>query len=160
MNYLDEIEDEIKGFGFEIVAKDFDRPWGGFLVINESHSQEFANQFFDGIDIENLKIGGKLSPKILIVKPNSKLSWQYHQRRAEIWQVYKGEVGVSRSFDDNQKPLKKLIAGDQIKLKKGERHRLIGLTDYAVLAEIWQHTDPNNPSDENDVVRLSDDYGR
>ena len=160
MNYLDEIEDEIKGFGFEIVAKDFDRPWGGFLVINESHSQEFANQFFDGIDVENLKIGGKLSPKILIVKPNSKLSWQYHQRRAEIWQVYKGEVGVSRSFDDNQKPLKKLIAGDQIKLKKGERHRLIGLTDYAVLAEIWQHTDPNNPSDENDIVRLNDDYGR
>ena len=160
MSYLNEIEDEIKGFGFEIVAKDFDRPWGGFLVINESHSQEFANQFFDGIDIENLKIGGKLSPKILIVKPNSKLSWQYHQRRAEIWQVYKGEVGVSRSFDDNQKPLKKLIAGDQIKLKKGERHRLIGLTDYAVLAEIWQHTDPNNPSDENDIVRLSDDYGR
>ena len=160
MNYLDEIEDEINGFGFEIVAKDFDRPWGGFLVINESHSQEFADQFFDGIDIKNLKIGGKLSPKILVVKPNSKLSWQYHQRRAEIWRVYKGEVGVSTSFDDNEKTLKKLIAGDQIKLKKGERHRLIGLTDYAVLAEIWQHTDPNNPSDENDIVRLSDDYGR
>ena len=160
MSYLNEIEDEIKGLGFEIIAKDFERPWGGFLVIKESHSQEFANQFFDGIDIENLKIGGKLSPKILIVKPNSKLSWQYHHRRAEIWQVYKGEVGVSRSFDDNEKPLKKLITGDQIKLKKGERHRLIGLTDYAVLAEIWQHTDPNNPSDENDIVRLSDDYGR
>ena len=160
MNYLNEIEDEIKGLGFEIIAKDFERPWGGFLVINESQSQEFANQFFDGIDIENLKIGGKLSPKILVVKPNSKLSWQYHHRRAEIWRVYKGEVGVSRSFDDNQKPLKKLITGDQIKLKKGERHRLIGLTDYAVLAEIWQHTDPNNLSDENDIVRLSDDYGR
>ena len=57
-------------------------------------------------------------------------------------------------------PLKNLIKGDQIKLKKGERHRLIGLTDYAVLAEIWQHTDPNNPSDENDIVRISDDYGR
>ncbi len=160
MNYLNEIEDEIKGFGFEIIAKDFERPWGGFLVIDESHSQEFANKFFDGIDIENLKIGGKLSPKILIVKPDSKLSWQYHHRRAEIWQVYKGEVGVSRSFDDNEKPLRKLITGDQIKLKKGERHRLIGLTDYAVLAEIWQHTDPNNPSDENDIVRLNDDYGR
>ena len=160
MNYLNEIEDEIKGFGFEIIAKDFERPWGGFLVIDESHSQEFANKFFDGIDIENLKTGGKLSPKILIVKPDSKLSWQYHHRRAEIWRVYKGEVGVSRSFDDNQKPLKKLITGHQIKLKKGERHRLIGLTDYAVLAEIWQHTDPNNPSDENDIVRLSDDYGR
>ena len=160
MGYLNEIEEEIKGLGFEIIKKDFERPWGGFLVINESLSQEFANQFFDGIDIENLKIAGKLSPKILVVKPNSKLSWQYHQRRAEIWRVYKGEVGVSRSFDDNEKPLKKLITGDQIKLKKGERHRLIGLTDYAVLAEIWQHTDPNNPSDENDIVRLSDDYGR
>ena len=61
---------------------------------------------------------------------------------------------------DNEKSLEKLIKGDQIKLKKGERHRLIGLNDFAVLAEIWQHTDPKNPSDENDIVRLSDDYGR
>ena len=160
MNYLTEIEQEIKSFGFEITSKDFGRPWGGFLAISEEQSQEFANIFFEGIDIENLKIGGKLTPKILVVKPNSKLSWQYHKRRSEIWGVYKGEVGVSRSFDDNQKPLKKLIPGDQIKLKKGERHRLIGLSDFAVIAEIWQHTDPNNPSDENDIVRLSDDYGR
>ena len=160
MNYLNEVENEIRGFGFEIIKKDFERPWGGFLVINEEQEQKFINQFFVGIDIENLKISGKLSPKILVVKPNSKLSWQYHHRRSEIWRVYKGEVGLSRSFDDNQKPLKKLITGDQIKLKKGERHRLIGLTDYAVLAEIWQHTDQNNPSDENDIVRLSDDYGR
>tara|TARA_B100000989_G_scaffold271329_1_gene228025 strand:+ start:62 stop:544 length:483 start_codon:yes stop_codon:yes gene_type:complete len=160
VNYLTEIEQEIKSFGFEITSKDFQRPWGGFLVISEEQSQEFANQFFDGINIEKIKIGGKLSPKILVVKPNSKLSWQYHNRRSEIWGVYKGEVGVSRSFDDIQNPLKKLHPGDQIKLKKGERHRLIGLNNYAVLAEMWQHTDPNNPSDENDIVRLCDDYGR
>ncbi len=160
MSYLNEIEEEIKGLGFEIIEKDFERPWGGFLVISEEQAQEFANKFFNGINLKSLRLGGKLSPKILVVKPNSKLSWQYHHRRAEIWRVYKGKVGVSRSFDDNEKPLKKLITGDQIKLKKGERHRLIGLTDYAVLAEIWQHTDPNNPSDENDIVRLSDDYGR
>ena len=160
MNYLYEVEKEIKSFGFEIISKDFDRPWGGFLVISEEQAQEFADKFFDGIDVENIKIGGKLSPKILVVKPNSKLSWQYHHRRAEIWKVFKGKVGVSRSFDDNQNPIIKLIMGDQIRLKKEERHRLIGLTDYAVLAEIWQHTDPNNPSDENDIVRLNDDYGR
>ena len=160
MNYLTEIEKEIKSFGFEITSKDFERPWGGFLVILEEQAQEFADKFFDGINVENIKIGGKLSPKILVVKPNSKLSWQYHHRRAEIWKVFKGEVGVSRSFDDNEKSLEKLIKGDQIKLKKGERHRLIGLNDFAVLAEIWQHTDPKNPSDENDIVRLSDDYGR
>jgi len=160
MNYLQKIELEIRNMGFDIISKDFERPWGGFLVINENQAQEFANKFFDGINIETLKIGGKLSPKILIVKPNSKLSWQYHHRREEIWNVFKGKVGVSRSHDNNQNPILKLDEGDQIKLEKGERHRLIGLNDHAVLAEIWQHTDSNNPSDENDIVRLDDDYGR
>ena len=160
MDYLHKIENEIKGFGFNIISKDFERPWGGFLVINENQAQEFANKFFDGINIQNLKIVGKLSPKILIVNPNSKLSWQYHHRREEIWKVFKGKVGISRSNDNNESPIVKLNEGDQVKLKKAERHRLIGLDDYAVLAEIWQHTDPNNPSDENDIVRLDDDYGR
>ena len=160
MDYLHKIEDEIKGLGFDIVSKDFERPWGGFLVINEKQAQEFANKFFDGIDIESLKIEGKLSPKILIVEPNSKLSWQYHQRREEIWKVFKGTVGISRSHDNIQNPIVKIDEGGQVKLDKGERHRLIGLDDYAVLAEIWQHTDSNNPSDENDIVRLEDDYGR
>ena len=160
MDYLYEIENEIKGLGFDIISKDFERPWGGFLVINEKQAQEFANKFFDGINIQTLKIGGKLSPKILIIKPNSKLSWQYHYRREEIWKVFKGKVGISRSHDNEQSPIVKLDEGNQVKLLKGERHRLIGLDNYAVLAEIWQHTDPNNPSDENDIVRLSDDYGR
>jgi len=160
MDYLDKIENEIKELGFDIISKDFERPWGGFLVVNEKQTQEFTNKFFDGIDIETLKMGGKLSPKILIIKPNSKLSWQYHYRREEIWSVFKGKVGISRSHDNNQNPIVKLDEGDQIKLEKGERHRLIGLDDYAVLAEIWQHTDSNNPSDENDIIRLDDDYGR
>ena len=160
MNYFKKIENEIKEKGFQIISKDFKRPWGGFLVINELQAQDFADTFFDGINIQILKIGGKLSPKILIVSPNSKLSWQYHHRRAEIWRVFKGNVGVSRSFDDIEKPVKILNEQDQIELKQGERHRLIGLDDYAVITEIWQHTDPNHPSDENDIVRISDDYGR
>ena len=159
MDYLYKIEDEIKGLGFDIISKDFQRPWGGFLVINETQAQDFANTFFDGINIQTLKIGGKLSPKILIVKPNSKLSWQYHHRREEIWKVFKGKVGISRSHDNNQNAIVNLDEGDQVKLEKGERHRLIGLDDYAVLAEIWQHTNPNNLSDEKDIVRVSDDYG-
>ena len=160
MDYLHEIENEISNLGFEIISKDFERPWGGFLVIKEDQAQDFSNKFFDGIDVETLKIGDKLSPKILIVKPGSKLSWQYHHRRAEIWKVYKGEVGISKSDDNNEKPVIRIQEGDQVKLKNLERHRLIGLEEYAVLAEIWQHTDPDNPSDENDIIRLSDDYGR
>ena len=96
----------------------------------------------------------------MIVRPNSKLSWQYHHRRAEIWRVYKGKVGVSRSMNDIQNPKIILNEKDQITLKQGERHRLIGLEDYAVISEIWQHTEPDHPSNENDIVRISDDYGR
>ena len=160
MNYFEKIKNEIIEKGFQIVSKDFERPWGGFLVIDESQAQDFANTFFDGINIQTLKIGGKLSPKILIISPNSKLSWQYHHRRAEIWRVFKGKVGISRSFDDIEKPVTILNEKDQIKLKKGERHRLIGLDDFVVVSEIWQHTDSDCPSDENDIVRISDDYGR
>ena len=160
MNYFKKIENEIIEKGFKIISKDFNRPWGGFLVIDESQAQDFADNFFNGINIKSLKIGGKISPKILIVNPRSKLSWQYHYRRAEIWRVFKGKVGISRSFDNKEKPMIILNKNDQITLKKCERHRLIGLEDYAVISEIWQHTDPDNPSDENDIVRIYDDYGR
>ena len=154
------IKDEIESLGFLVVSYDFDRPWGGFLVIDESQAQVFSNKFFEGLDVNTLKIGGKLSPKILIVKPNARLSWQYHNRRAEIWQVYKGAAGIIRSDSDEENEMKIYNEGDQIVLKQGERHRLIGLDDYSVVAEIWQHTDKNNPSEEDDIIRVQDDFGR
>ena len=70
-----EIKNQIESFGFSIISHDFTRPWGGFLVIDETQAQVFSNKFFKGIDVNTLKIGGKLSPKILIVKPALKLSW-------------------------------------------------------------------------------------
>jgi len=160
MNYYLEIELKIKSLGFNIISKDFERPWGGFLVIDEDQAQEFSNQFFKGINIEELKISGKLSPKILIVNPESRLSWQYHNRRAEVWRVYKGKVGVITSKDDIQKEMEIYNEGDQITLKQGERHRLIGLDDFGVVAEIWQHTEKKYPSDEEDIIRVQDDFGR
>ena len=155
-----QVKEEIESFGYQIRSYDFDRPWGGFLVIEEKQVQKFSNQFFKGIAVDSLKIGGKLSPKILIVDPEARLSWQFHHRRAEIWRVYKGTVGIIRSNDDDQKPLDTLNEGDQVRLKKGERHRLIGLEKQALIAEIWQHTDPENLSNEEDIVRLQDDFGR
>jgi len=153
------IKQEIESYGFMIVGKDFERPWGAFLVIKEEQAQDFANRFFDGIDVETLRVEGKLSPKILIVKPEARLSWQYHHRRAEIWQVYKGEVGIIRSNDDNEGDLIRYSEGQQLRLAQGERHRIIGLEDYGIVAEIWQHTD-EIPSNEEDVVRVQDDYTR
>lgn len=150
----------LKDQGFQIVDKDENRPWGGFFVIDENQAQAFANQYFDGIDVDQLRIGGKLSPKILIVAPHSKLSWQYHHRRAEIWQVVEGTVGIVRSATDVEGDLQKFQPKDQVKLDKGERHRLIGLDGWGIVAEIWQHTDPQHPSDEEDIVRVQDDFGR
>ena len=154
------IKKEIESFGFNIVSHDFERPWGGYFVINESQAQEFSNKFFKGLDVNTLKIGGKLSPKILVVKPAARLSWQYHNRRAEIWQVYKGSAGIIRSNTDTENEMKLYGKGDQIVLEQGERHRLIGLDDHCVVAEIWQHTDINHPSDEDDIIRVQDDFGR
>ena len=154
------IKKEIESYGFNIISNDFERPWGGFLVIDETQAQEFSNKFFEGLDVNSLKIGGKLSPKILVVKPAARLSWQYHNRRAEIWQVYKGSAGIIRSNTDTENEMELYGKGDQIVLEQGERHRLIGLDDYCVVAEIWQHTDVNHPSDEDDIIRVQDDFGR
>ena len=154
-----EIQKEIESYGFTIVTKDFERPWGAFLVIKEEEAQDFANRFFNGINVDTLRVEGKLSPKILIVKPGARLSWQYHNRRAEIWQVFKGEVGIVRSDDDSEGELVRLGKGDQVRLAQGERHRLIGLEDYGIVAEIWQHTD-SIPSNEEDIVRVQDDFKR
>ena len=153
------IEDELNNLGFQIVDSNLEKPWGAYFCIDENQEQDFSNKFFDGIDVDSLKIENKLSPKILIVKPNVRLSWQYHNRRAEIWQVYKGPVGVVQSDTDIENELKNYMPGDQIKLRQGERHRLVGLVDYGVVAEIWQHTD-EIPSNEEDIIRVQDDYGR
>ena len=160
MVFMQKTLEEIESKGFKVVDKDFQRPWGGFLVIDESQAQDFSNSFFNGIDVSELKISGKLSPKILMVKSKSRLSWQYHFRREEIWSVYRGTVGVVVSDTDFEKEMIQLRQGDQIKLKKEQRHRLIGLDDWAVIAEIWQHTEKDNPSNEDDIVRINDDYGR
>lgn len=157
---FDKVEALLTQNGFNIISVDMNRPWGGFFVIDENQAQEFANQFFDGIDIATLKIGGKLSPKILVVAPKTRLSWQYHHRRAEIWQVLCGKVGISVSADDVEGEMKIFNPNEQIKLERGERHRLIGLAEWGVVAEIWQHTNSNEPSDENDIVRVQDDFGR
>lgn len=150
----------MKEKGFTIIKEDRERPWGGFLVIEESQAQRFAQEFFPEEDFQQLKLSEKLSPKILLVAPGKRLSWQYHFRRAEIWRCIGGTAAVATSLTDEEKDRHILNAGEKIKLQQGERHRLIGLEDWGMIAEIWQHTDANYPSDEEDIVRLQDDFGR
>ncbi|MGB1242192.1 MAG: hypothetical protein ACPG49_06705 [Chitinophagales bacterium] len=146
--------------GFSIDRKDFNRPWGGFFVIEEEQASQFVGTYFPNSDFGDLVGDRKVSPKILVVAPEKRLSWQYHHRRSEVWRVVGGSVGIVRSETDEQSELEELKEGDLVVLAKGERHRLVGLKGFGIVAEIWQHTDAANPSDENDIVRLQDDFGR
>ena len=152
--------EKLKLQNLNIVDKDIDRPWGGFFVIDEENYQDFANVYFDGLKIDKLKVSGKLSPKILVIAPNKRLSWQYHHRRSEIWKVTTGEIKVVTSHDNIERKEEILKEGDEIRLSQGERHRIIGTDNYAIVAEIWIHTDKDNPSDEDDIVRVQDDFNR
>ena len=159
MIYKD-VESLISLNNLNFISKDIKRPWGGFYLIDESQLQTFSNLFFNKMDISKLYNSGKLSPKILVIKPKKRLSWQYHYRRSEIWSTIKGSIKVIKSDNDTEKNEVILNEGEQIKIKKEERHRIVGLDDYALVAEIWIHTDKEKPSNEEDIVRVQDDFDR
>ena len=150
----------LEGLKIKVDKKDDSRPWGGFFVIDETESEKFIALYFPHLTKQELTITGKLSPKILVVGPQKRLSWQFHHRRAEIWKLIGGTAAVITSETDVEKQTTHLKIGDIIQLKQGERHRLIGLNGWGIVAEIWRHTDAENPSDEEDIVRVQDDFGR
>ena len=160
-NVFEGVEKYLQEQNINIDKQDSRRPWGGFFVIEENEAAKFISIFFSHLTKEELSISGRLSPKILIVEPNKRLSWQYHHRRAEIWKLIGGNVKVATSDTDEETEVAILNPGDIIQLSKGTRHRLIGTANnWGIVAEIWQHTDADNASDEDDIVRLQDDFGR
>lgn len=154
------VEDFLNVKGFNIGIKDDKRPWGGFFVLDEKQIREFAAMFFEDVQLSEHQLSQKLSPKFLLVAPGARLSWQYHYRRAELWKLIDGEAGLVRSSTDEHGELEKMELGKTISLAQGERHRLVGLDSWGIVAEIWMHVDPNNPSNEQDIVRVEDDYSR
>lgn len=137
------------------------RPWGAFIRIVNTEADKFIAAFFNDIAVPEDARHGERSPKILLVAPHQRLSWQYHHRRAELWRAANNDVGVFVSDTDTQ-PDEKIIlrVGETIELAQGVRHRLVGLDTWGVVAEIWIHKSPQNLSDENDIVRLQDDHAR
>lgn len=156
------IQSRIESFGFRVSSKDLKRPWGGFFCIDEDQTAKFIDTFFHGVDLSGPAQDTKrLSPKILYADPLQKLSWQVHERRSELWRIIHGPVGVYLSETDVQpKDPKVLIAGDVVNIPRQTRHSLAGLDLPGIVAEIWIHTDPNHASDEDDIRRISDMYGR
>ncbi|PLS81056.1 phosphoheptose isomerase [Candidatus Saccharibacteria bacterium] len=154
-----QVQETVDQNDYTIVDTDLGRPWGGFYRLDNGDAERFAAQYFPEVEFETFE---GLSPKFLLVAPGEQLSWQLHNRRAELWRVLEGPVGVKLSNTDEQpSEVRTLQPGESIQFDTEVRHRLIGLTGiWGLVAEIWQHTDPANPSDEDDIIRLEDNYGR
>lgn len=158
-----EIAKFLEEYGYTVAIQDTQKPWGGFNQLVNSDANVFLEEFFPGLSTEEARLGNpdsELSPKILAVAPKQRLSWQYHDRRAERW-AYLTSGGYFKSLTDEQGVLQLAEAGEVVQFAKSERHRLVGaMGHYTLVAEIWQHTNPERLSDEADIVRLEDDYRR
>lgn len=149
--------------GYKVVDEALDKPWGAFWRFNNAQAEKFINEFFPGFTIEEAErgvAGAELSPKILLVAPHQRLSWQYHHRRAERWRNIAGPAGYHRSINDDQGEKINFLVNDIVQFDTGERHRLVSDGGWSIVAEIWQHSDPTNPTNEEDIVRVADDYNR
>jgi mannose-6-phosphate isomerase-like protein (cupin superfamily) len=153
---------ELAGFGCEVVETQSspDKPWGAYVRIADDSIRNFYRAYWQGVDVPEPGPEFKLAPKVLIVAPEARLSLQYHNRRSEHWRVMEGPVKVVHGTDAEHLDETIAQAGEVIRLAQGELHRLVGLSQWARIAEIWQHTDLSAPSNEEDIVRVQDDYGR
>lgn len=155
-----QIHQELSDKGFKIAEENIDKPWGAYFRIEEDQTEAFIKEYFSKVDLPPFDPSLKLSPKILLVEPKKRLSWQYHHRRREIWTVLSGPVEIVLNDKDKLVSGKMYQAGEFVSIGLGQRHRLVGLNDWGIVAEIWVHTDPSNPSNEDDIVRLEDDFNR
>ncbi len=107
------------------------RPWGNYHIIAKN----------TGYQIKEIK-----------VNQNSKLSLQKHKSRSEFWQIVKGESKII--IEEKEYFLKKK---EHIYIPKNTIHRIenIGKEDL-IFIEIQLGENLN----EEDIIRLEDDYGR
>lgn len=161
--FVKEVIRQVEGAGYTIVELNIEKPWGAYLRMSSDEADRFVEEFFPGLTPEEARLGmdnAELSPKLLIVASNQRLSWQYHNRRAERWK-FLTPGGYNKSETDDEGDVACVQPGDVVQFLRGERHRLVGVDgQYVIVAEIWQHVDASTPSNEEDIVRLADDYKR
>lgn len=157
---INDVAGIIKSLDFAVADTDLTRPWGAFFRLDNAEAEKFIDTYFADIK-DTFTTFEDLSPKFLIVQPGMRLSWQYHYRRAELWRVLQGPVGVKLSDDDTEPgQVVTVPEHDTVQFDALKRHRLIGLDNWGIIAEIWHHTDHGNLSEESDIVRVADDFGR
>lgn len=91
--------------------------------------------------------------KTLYVRPDKRLSLQYHNHRSERWVLVEGDA-TAVTIEDGVEKKTELAVGETFIVPKGMPHRLTSKRG-GTLVEVAVGT-----FDENDIVRLSDDHGR
>lgn len=107
------------------------RPWGNYRLLFQNQGE------------------AKVTAKILTVLPHSRLSLQKHSLRSEHWFVMEGDAEVSMGGADLV-----LHPGEMVHIPAGTAHRL-GSGRGTKILEV-----STGLFDEDDIVRLEDDYGR
>ena len=107
------------------------KPWGKYEVL---------------LDAENVKV------KRITVNPGQRLSYQYHEKRREVWTVVEGMLTIV--LEDE-----KLFRGkgQSVRIPLGAKHRAWNETDEEV---IFIEVQTGTYFGEDDIVRLKDDYNR
>ena len=88
--------------------------------------------------------------KLLYIKPGYRLSLQYHNKRREFWKIVKGSATV-----EVQNERSSLNEGDTTIIPSGAKHRIQASNSGCIVLEISYGS-----FDENDIVRIEDDYDR
>tara|TARA_R100001129_G_C5299423_1_gene242111 strand:+ start:212 stop:700 length:489 start_codon:yes stop_codon:yes gene_type:complete len=127
---IDKEDMVFRPFGFSGDKKHEDRKWGSFDVL---------------LDEEGVKV------KKIVVKSGERLSLQLHKKRKELWYVIEG-FGTMQIGNDEFS----IETGDKVTIDKYEVHRVrnSGLIDLVII-EVQ-----TGKCQEDDIIRIEDDYGR
>lgn len=120
-----------ESFSRYVVGESGERPWGRWQVL----------------DVQPTAVVKKL-----ILAPHGRISLQRHQHRTERWIVINGIATVQRDED-----LLHLKLGESVGIPCGCKHRLSNEKDYPLIVIEIQL---GNLLSEEDIERLTDDYGR
>ncbi len=93
--------------------------------------------------------------KLITVDAGQSLSLQYHHEKDETIGIVSGEAIFEHGASEDRLASRTMRAGDVVHLPPGELHRLTAVSDV-----VFAEASSAGPGWREDVVRLSDRYGR
>jgi len=92
---------------------------------------------------------GRITLKVLKINPRSRISLQKHDHRDEEWTCLRGTARVTIG-----KRTRVLRVGERVFIPRKRLHRVSSVGGAEILEVTY------GKFDENDIVRVEDDYGR